>query len=407
MRQNSKNYNRRRRPSNLLLYVAFIGITFLCLNVILLIPWLPSPSTDHNHLKKSTKSQNEDIKNRNINFFKLFVNYPLPYHTLRNVTLYGIKRIVAIGDLHGDLDQTKKLLQLTNCINNNSEWIATNTILIQTGDICDRGQHSIEILKLFKSFRMLASSYNSIVFNMLGNHEIRNIHGQFEHTNKYEIESYGGETEFKNIFSLNNNEIGNWLRKVPVVMIIDNTLFSHAGIRSILLEKLNNDIELVNKYATLWLVNGIDEFKQIKDEKERSGAYMVTGSDGPLWSRAFEPRKYFTAAGKNELNEVRNEYGKELVNYCLENEERKEKILNVLIEKYVCQHLQKTLDILGVKRMIKGHDPQPDGKVAQHCNGKSWIIDVGISKAYGGHIGAIEIDLMSDTVNVIGDTHKY
>src|SRR3954454_17959009 len=42
------------------------------------------------------------------------------------------RRIVAIGDLHGDYRQTIKVLHLTGMINDNKNWTGRNGILIQT-----------------------------------------------------------------------------------------------------------------------------------------------------------------------------------------------------------------------------------------------------------------------------------
>ena len=91
----------------------------------------------------------------------------------------------------------------------------------------------------------------------------------------------------------------------------------------------------------------------------------------------------------------------------VERDDVKEKALKPLIERYMCAHLRETLDALGVSRMVKGHDPQGNGKVAVHCDGGLYIIDVGISAAYGGHLGAIEIDLVRDAVTVVGEAHHY
>ena len=134
---------------------------------------------------------------------------------------------------------------------------------------------------------------------------------------------------------------------------------------------------------------------------------LFDGHNGPLWTRAFEPYKML--GDRYYLRELKTKYGRELIEYGLESQEKKDKILRPLAETYVCENLIKTLEILGITRMVKGHDPQWSYKIAQHCNGRMWIIDVGISKVYqGGHLGAIEIDLVNDKVNVIvGQSQIY
>ena len=109
------------------------------------------------------------------------------------------------------------------------------------------------------------------------------------------------------------------------------------------------------------------------------------------------------------LRELKSRYGRELVEYGMENDEKKDKIMRPLVETFVCDELVKTLDVLGITRMVKGHDPQWSYKIAVHCEKRMWIIDVGISKVYqGGHLGAIEIDVLTDKVNVIvGQSQTY
>ena len=53
-------------------------------------------------------------------------------------------KILIIGDIHGDLKRLKNILINDNIINNNLQWIAYNTIVIQLGDQIDslnRNEH--------------------------------------------------------------------------------------------------------------------------------------------------------------------------------------------------------------------------------------------------------------------------
>ena len=51
------------------------------------------------------------------------------------------KRIIVIGDLHGDWEVTKQLFLKFNIIDTNNRWIAQprDTKIVQVGDILDRG----------------------------------------------------------------------------------------------------------------------------------------------------------------------------------------------------------------------------------------------------------------------------
>jgi hypothetical protein len=50
------------------------------------------------------------------------------------------ERIVAIGDIHGDLEALFSILLKSGIIDINGKWIAVNTFLVQTGDIFDKGR---------------------------------------------------------------------------------------------------------------------------------------------------------------------------------------------------------------------------------------------------------------------------
>lgn len=60
------------------------------------------------------------------------------------------RRLVAIGDLHGDLEATRRVLRLAGAIDERDGWIGGDLVLVQTGDQLDRGDDEPEILDLFE-----------------------------------------------------------------------------------------------------------------------------------------------------------------------------------------------------------------------------------------------------------------
>lgn len=67
-------------------------------------------------------------------------------------------RLVAIGDIHGDLEQANKVLQLLNVIDANGRWIAGKSTVVQTGDLVDRGDESLEVVALFEDLKVCCHS---------------------------------------------------------------------------------------------------------------------------------------------------------------------------------------------------------------------------------------------------------
>nr|GFB12488.1 shewanella-like protein phosphatase 2 [Tanacetum cinerariifolium] len=48
-------------------------------------------------------------------------------------------RLIALGDLHGDLPKTKESLSLAGLIDSENNWSGGSSTLVQIGDVLDRG----------------------------------------------------------------------------------------------------------------------------------------------------------------------------------------------------------------------------------------------------------------------------
>ena len=66
----------------------------------------------------------------------------------------GEQRIVAFGDVHGDLEAARGALRLAGAIDEQDHWIGGDLIVVQTGDQLDRGDQEQAILDLFEKLRM-------------------------------------------------------------------------------------------------------------------------------------------------------------------------------------------------------------------------------------------------------------
>lgn len=51
------------------------------------------------------------------------------------------RRIVAVGDLHGDMGNALKVLQMADVVDQHGNWSGKVDIFVQTGDIIDRLVH--------------------------------------------------------------------------------------------------------------------------------------------------------------------------------------------------------------------------------------------------------------------------
>lgn len=87
-------------------------------------------------------------------------------------------RIVAIADVHGAYPQLVALLQHAGLIDTRLKWIGGSAVLVQTGDVIDRGAQSRECLDLLMALETQAPKKGGAVIPLLGNHEVMNLMGQ-------------------------------------------------------------------------------------------------------------------------------------------------------------------------------------------------------------------------------------
>jgi hypothetical protein len=270
-------------------------------------------------------------------------------------------RIVAIGDLHGDLDATKRVLRLAGATDAKGAWIGGKLMVVQTGDEIDRGDGDRAILDLFEALKVEAAKAGGEVVAMAGNHEVMNASFDFRYVTP------GAFTTFADVKPKNDGvaaalqhvdapsrgraaafapggPYATMIAKRPVIYRSGDTMFVHGGI---LPKHVKYGVDRLNDDARAYLLGE-------KSEPPR----MLVGEDGPLWSRM-----YSAAPGREE-----------------------------------CATLNETLHLLGAKRMVMGHTVQRNG-INAACDGKAWRIDVGMSKVYEGPIQALAIE--GDTVTVL------
>ncbi len=182
-------------------------------------------------MKKNTSSKNKKYK----------VNYELyeeedflkdcPNYNFIPTTLPPAQRVIAIGDIHGDLGLAIKSFKLAKLIDDDYNWIADppNTIVVQVGDQVDSCRpipnvyecqttkypddiaDDINVLKFFDDISAKASAAGGAVYSLLGNHELMNAQGSFkyvsyenyynfEHTDESTGEKFEGPNGRKKAF---------------------------------------------------------------------------------------------------------------------------------------------------------------------------------------------------------------
>ena len=259
-------------------------------------------------------------------------------------------RVIAIGDVHGDIKATRAALEIGGLIDDDDNWTGGTTVLVQTGDVLDRGDDEQAILDLLLSLKKQAADAGGAVHMLHGNHELMNVRLDFRYVTK------GGMRDFEDApdLSLNDPRLARFPRSHkaraaaflpgqayakkmashPVVVVVGDAVFCHGGV----LPKYAGQIEQLNREVAAWLLGG-----------PAAGSRVVEVPDSPVWSRHF-----------SDEPDARD-----------------------------CRLLEESLAKLGVKRMVVGHTPQK--KISSACGKRVWRVDVGMAAHYGGTPEVLEL----------------
>ncbi|KAG0627273.1 hypothetical protein M758_2G188000 [Ceratodon purpureus] len=278
--------------------------------------------------------------------------------------LPAAKRLIAIGDIHGDLAKARAALQVAQVIDEHDRWVGGETVLVQVGDLFDRGGDEIKILYLLEKLRGEAQKAGGDVHVMNGNHEIMNIEGDFRYATRAGLEEFRGWAHW---FSLGNilkskcaglgqqTDIfhgipdsyppglrarmaamrpggplaSRFLSKHPVVLVVGSSVFVHGGL---LPEHVNYGLDRINDEVSDWMLG----------TKGWKGPGYLHGADALVWTRKY-----------SDVTESRCDC--ELLTRCL-----------------------RSID--GVKRMVVGHTIQQPVGLNGACDNKVIRVDVGLSK---------------------------
>lgn len=334
--------------------------------------------------KETTDFINDNYDFKNI-FQKTCSKYDIKEHPH---VLPSVRRIIVIGDIHGDWEMTIKSLKLAELINNNGDWIGGDTVVVQVGDQVDRCRYSgvpcneekatdpdegndWKILKYFTNLHKKAQKQGGAVYSLIGNHELMNVRGDFRYV------SYEGLREFDNYekpdgtIIRDGNEARRWAFEPgnsisefmactrQMALIIGSNLFVHAGVLPNIAKKYS--VQNLNQLMSLYLFDQLKKPSQYKD--------IFDSSDySPLWNRVFgrlglEKLKKHNGKYASLIKTLKEIYGREKLKKCFT-------LLNPL------------KDIYQVDKIFVGHTPLMDNGIGSVCDNRIWLTDYGASKAF-------------------------
>lgn len=246
------------------------------------------------------------------------------------------KRIVAIGDIHGDLKALKRALKTAGAINESDEWIGKDLVIVQTGDLLDRGDDDLEVIEFLEKLKVEAENAGGKIHTLSGNHELMNVQLDFRYATEASTKTFADkkgltrEDAFKP-----GGPFAMILSNYPAILKMDKMIFVHGGLKK---EHVLYGIEKINNEYRDWA----------RGDLAFLHSYIESG-EGIFWMRDFS----------DEPDEVD------------------------------CLALSESLAAAEAEVMIVGHSVQK--KIVSACDGKIWRIDTGMSAYYGGQLEVLEI----------------
>jgi hypothetical protein len=99
-------------------------------------------------------------------------------------------RIVAVGDVHGAYDRFVSILRAAELLDEGDRWIGGAAVLVQTGDVLDRGDDSRRVLDLLRRLEVEAAEAGGSVQALIGNHEVMRMVGDLRYVSDGEYAAF-------------------------------------------------------------------------------------------------------------------------------------------------------------------------------------------------------------------------
>ena len=298
------------------------------------------------------------------------------------------QRIVAIGDLHGDFAAYQDIVRSAGLSDGKGNWKGGHAILVQLGDVPDRGPGTLDIIHNLMKLEKSAAKAGGRVVVLIGNHEAMNMTGDLRYTTPAEFAAFtdrNSKARRDKLFDLNRDrilafyrqsdpsiteddakakwfesfplgriehdiawspkgEIGKWVLTHPAIAEIDGNLFVHGGIS---VETAAKPIDEVN-----------DAVHKALEMQSTDPASIIDDPFGPLWYRGNVMRQPEAPASQDAAAPQP-------------------------ARPSIADELTTVLSAYHAKRLVVGHTPDLNGIEAVE-GGRLIRVDTGITSYYGG-----------------------
>lgn len=189
-------------------------------------------------------------------------------------------RIAALSDIHGQFDVLVELLRNNGVIGEDLDWAFGDGHLVVAGDMFDRGGRQTEVLWLLYRLEQQAHMHGGRVHTLLGNHEVLVLRDDLRYLHpKYHVVSELLGRGFPKLYG-EDTVLGAWLRARPVIVKINDIMFTHAGLHPDFLELGLSTAEVNDSFrGSLGLPR--------EEVMETPVLDFLHGPLGPVWYRGY------------------------------------------------------------------------------------------------------------------------
>lgn len=275
------------------------------------------------------------------------------------------RRIIAIGDIHGDFSYLIHSLKIAYLIDNDHNWIGNDTFLVQVGDQIDNcrpvynsceyqtstiddNAEDTKILDFLDNLHVQAAQFGGAVISLSGNHELLNITGDVSYVSFKNFREYDNNTSIgkqKRIrdFSKDGQKGKSIICTRPPAVIIGSNIFVHAGIIPIVLDTM----PVLKKILE-------DELVEIIDNMSRSDLIslfmqkVTNGKIDPSIAKSYIPHKLIKSMKKNTIGEKIYDYYENIKNMFKERIEIFEigelhplEVINMVVRKWLLKKINR------------------------------------------------------------------
>jgi hypothetical protein len=268
------------------------------------------------------------------------------------VELNTSEDVYALGDVHGDYDRLVALLAAARVIPaapdhpRQVQWGVGRAVLVCTGDLIDKGDHSVKVISLMRALQAAAQKAGGRVIVTMGNHEAEFLGGPRNHKAKeFRRELDRRKVGPEDVAAGRDAEgIGAFLRALPLAARVNDWFFTHAGdTRGRNLKQLRAELQ-----------EGVDAHGFDVSVPALASLLEARLHDRPWWEMERDPAKEREPAAASTAR---------LAGY---------------------------VRALGVRHLVIGHQPghvifadgsrRKKGQMCQEFDGLLFLIDVGMSR---------------------------